>query len=985
MRHRSWLAGLASKIFPRRFAAAKRGVARPPPSHLCARFSDAPLATETLEPRHLLSGVSLVSVDLLAQGNEADGSPTVFEFTRTGDTSASLDANAILQGTAQPNVDYTPPTGMGLNNTFTVTFAAGSDTASVSLPTLADSVVDSYENVLAILQTGSGYEIAAGAERAEAYLMAEGLVASLDNSKSIGRFNSAHSLNNGYFAALDASGVISVWGPDATHDLVTQRPTMPGFVEIVSNNFAFSAIHADGSVHSWGSATQGGSQVVAQTVFGGSLASYNVSAQLTQDVVRIVPAAESFTAIKSDGTSDYWGYIGNHEVVSIFDPFYVHPENVTQVATTWGWAVAALSADGSIAAWGQGNDGGGQGEHPRCSQPTGTGYTALAANHWAFAALHEDTTISSWGGGPPSWNYWASVDDTPTDAGYVSVVGNESQTQSAFAALKDDGSISSWGGVVQESYGSGFTRIIAAETAFTAINRDGSLYSWGGAGDAPAGNEFTQVFNTTEAFAAIRRDGTVSAWGDAAKGGDTSSVDHLLHDVVSIAGNRHAFASLKADGTVVTWGAASHGGDSTAVADQLTAVTSIMKIDNAFTARREDGSLVSWGNAGNLLSPPTTGIYPGFVNIDTVDQLTFKPLLHLSHAQISEGVGAGAATGTVTRTGDLSGDLIVNLASSDTSEATVPATVTILDGEASASFPIDAVDDDDVDFTQQVSITAWAAGGHYDSVLLRVDDDGDGPLFIDDGDAGYSYYHSSGSIENSQEGYQGDSVWALMYPWGGLDYIEYQVGELTPGEYEIATTWQSEYGGSLFTGRSQDDAVKYEIYDGPTLVDTVTVNQQQAPVADYTEGSENFEIIAPSVSISSDTLNVRVLVKRLGNVWPILNVDAVRIESLSGASPSDPINLSLSTADASITEGGAGTLATLTRTGPLDQTLAVSIVNSHPAEAVTPDYIVIPAGESQITFAVDAVDDSFDDGDHTVTLSANALGAADNRHHQRDR
>ena len=105
MRRRSWLAGLSSKIFPRRFAAANRDARRRPQNSLRS-FSDAPLATESLEPRHLLSGVRLVSVDVLAQGNEADGSPTVFEFTRTDDISAPLDANVILQGTAQPDVDY---------------------------------------------------------------------------------------------------------------------------------------------------------------------------------------------------------------------------------------------------------------------------------------------------------------------------------------------------------------------------------------------------------------------------------------------------------------------------------------------------------------------------------------------------------------------------------------------------------------------------------------------------------------------------------------------------------------------------------------------------------------------------------------------------------------------------------------------------------------------------------------------------------------
>ena len=54
MRNRSWLAGLASKIFPRRFAALKRAAGRRPQNSLRS-FSDAPLATEKLEPRHLLT------------------------------------------------------------------------------------------------------------------------------------------------------------------------------------------------------------------------------------------------------------------------------------------------------------------------------------------------------------------------------------------------------------------------------------------------------------------------------------------------------------------------------------------------------------------------------------------------------------------------------------------------------------------------------------------------------------------------------------------------------------------------------------------------------------------------------------------------------------------------------------------------------------------------------------------------------------------
>ena len=62
MRNRSWLAGLVSKIFPRRFAAARRA-SRRRPTHSLRSFSDAPLAAESLEPRHLLSATPFEPMD----------------------------------------------------------------------------------------------------------------------------------------------------------------------------------------------------------------------------------------------------------------------------------------------------------------------------------------------------------------------------------------------------------------------------------------------------------------------------------------------------------------------------------------------------------------------------------------------------------------------------------------------------------------------------------------------------------------------------------------------------------------------------------------------------------------------------------------------------------------------------------------------------------------------------------------------------------
>lgn len=70
----------------------------------------------------------------------------------------------------------------------------------------------------------------------------------------------------------------------------------------------------------------------------------------------------------------------------------------------------------------------------------------------------------------------------------------------------------------------------------------------------------------------------------------------------------------------------------------------------------------------------------------------------------------GAALGTITRLNapDLTQPLVVTLQSSDTTEATVPASVTISAGQTSVSFPITAVDDTTIDGTQSVTISAAA-------------------------------------------------------------------------------------------------------------------------------------------------------------------------------------------------------------------------------------------------------------------------------------
>ncbi len=95
--------------------------------------------------------------------------------------------------------------------------------------------------------------------------------------------------------------------------------------------------------------------------------------------------------------------------------------------------------------------------------------------------------------------------------------------------------------------------------------------------------------------------------------------------------------------------------------------------------------------------------------------------LSLSRTSFLENAGPKAAVGTVTRTNIDNGlPLVVSLTSSDTTELSLPATVTIPAGQASVSFDVAAVNDPDLDGPQQVLVSASATGYQSSSVGVTV-------------------------------------------------------------------------------------------------------------------------------------------------------------------------------------------------------------------------------------------------------------------------
>jgi len=101
----------------------------------------------------------------------------------------------------------------------------------------------------------------------------------------------------------------------------------------------------------------------------------------------------------------------------------------------------------------------------------------------------------------------------------------------------------------------------------------------------------------------------------------------------------------------------------------------------------------------------------------------------------TEGDGILENEGTVTISDTLDSALVVSLVCSDTSEVTVPATVTVPAGHTEASFDLTIVDDSEIDGTQTVTVTGSAAGWASGSSTIEVEDDelgggGNGGCFI---------------------------------------------------------------------------------------------------------------------------------------------------------------------------------------------------------------------------------------------------------------
>jgi ELWxxDGT repeat protein len=143
----------------------------------------------------------------------------------------------------------------------------------------------------------------------------------------------------------------------------------------------------------------------------------------------------------------------------------------------------------------------------------------------------------------------------------------------------------------------------------------------------------------------------------------------------------------------------------TIAAGQTSATFSIEAIDDTIIDGTQPVTITATPINPGTNDPLTTG--KATANLEVTDNESPILSLTIDREIIAE---TGTATATVTRNTNTSTELVVTLTSNDTTEATVPQTVTIPIGQTSVTFAVSGVNDGISDGSQPATITAAASG-----------------------------------------------------------------------------------------------------------------------------------------------------------------------------------------------------------------------------------------------------------------------------------
>lgn len=333
-----------------------------------------------------------------------------------------------------------------------------------------------------------------------------------------------------------------------------------------------------------------------------------------------------------------------------------------------------------------------------------------------------------------------------------------------------------------------------------------------------------------------------------------------------------------------------------------------------FTVTAANDSLRDGAQVANITASAagiTSGSGPVSVTDDEVDTIGIS----IVAGSISE--NGGTTTGTISRVFlNNSSDLVVTLASDDTTEASVPGTVTIPAGQNSVNFTITGVNDAIRDDTQQVDVTASASGVASASASLDVTDDEADSLSL--GFVPASMSENGGTLTGTVTRNALSNLLPVVVSLSSGDTTEAGV----PANVIIPANQNS----ATFTVTAADDAIR----DG---TQSVTIN---ADATGFAAGNG-------SISVTDD------------------EVDSISVSVSPGV----------------ISENGGSASGTVTRAFLSNSSpLVVTLSSNDTGEAAVASSVTILAGQNSASFSVSGVNDTLRDGTQTVIITASASGVA---------
>ena len=599
-----------------------------------------------------------------------------------------------------------------------VTIPAGQSSAAFDLTIIDDLIID---KITAVTVTASAPQWSAGKDTI--------LVADNDS------IDISHAVACGYYhtLALENDGSVWSWGADGN----TPAP-VPGITEIIAVAAGFKhsmALQADGNVWAWGDNHFG--QLGEGTT---TDSSSPVPVSGLSGVIEIAAGYFHSIALKSDGSvwawgSNTYGQLGDGTTIHRSIPVQV--SNLTDVVSIVAghYHNLALKADGSVWVWGanfygQLGEGTTTDSNTPVQVPGLSGVTEIAAGSGHSLAIKSDGSVWAWGS-----NYEGQIGEaTPTTismpvpvsplSGMVSIAAGYCHS----LALKSDGSVWTWGYNIYGQLGSGTTEssstplqvpsiedVIATFGGFNrtlAVKADGTIWAWGRndsgqLGDGTTENRFSPVqvigfggagfFNLKTLAVSIPADVVES--GGVLENQGLVSIDEPLADDLLV--------ELSAD-------------DSSAVLVPATVIILAGQTFSAFDLTLVDDDLLD-GTQTVTVAASAPDFSEGTDTIRVHDDETATLSVVLPEGA-REGDGVLAEQGAVNVNTPVDSDVVISLISNDTSEITVPETVTIAAGQTSTLFNLTIIDDTEIDDTRTATVTASVTGWSSGSGTMNISD-----------------------------------------------------------------------------------------------------------------------------------------------------------------------------------------------------------------------------------------------------------------------